>query len=60
MSMRKCEHRCKVCKVCSSCGASHHKVNDDCELCLSCERVGEMFLRDKRVNSIILRPHFLG
>lgn len=60
MVLRKCKHKCKVCKVCSACSAGHHRVNDDCELCISCERVGEMVLRNARVKPVIVRPHFLG
>lgn len=58
--IRDCENNCRVCKSCQSCGAGEYRVNEECELCLSCERVGEIPMGTTRVKPVVLRPKFFG
>lgn len=45
--MRNCEHKgkCEVCKKCSACHAAPFEINENCEDCLACERVGKLTFR---------------
>ena len=45
--MRECNHRdkCKVCKKCSACHAGPFEINEECEACLACEKIGRLTFR---------------